>query len=301
MTAFRAPAPSAASDDSKVGVDVTQRFLREHPKLVSLGRVGWVAKGVVYVIVGVLAFSLAAEGSQQSGSNGAEASQSGAVARIADARSGAAVLIVVAIGLVIYAAWRLVTAALPAENTAKAWLTRAGYVVSAVLYGALALTAWSFARAGSTEPSSGESEDAKVERFTSDVLETTGGRWLLGLIAIVIVAVGAYFVAKGARRHFDDQLAPGSVGALAHRHVVVLGRIGWIARGVIVILVGALIGRAAWQADPTEAQGFDGTLRETLDATAGPFVVAAIGIGLTIYGVYCVISAPLRRPAPVDH
>ena len=92
--------------------------------------------------------------------------------------------------------WRLVSIVLPAENTAKVWLTRLGYLVSAVTYSLLAWSAVTIARhqqaAGSTE-----SEDAKVERLTRELMEKTGGRWLVGAIGVVLVAVGLYFVIKG--------------------------------------------------------------------------------------------------------
>jgi Domain of Unknown Function (DUF1206) len=75
-----------------VGTDRAERFLARHPALVVLGRFGWVAKGIVYALVGFLALSIAlgsdSEGASGDG-GGAEASQSGAIARIADASFGA--------------------------------------------------------------------------------------------------------------------------------------------------------------------------------------------------------------------
>jgi hypothetical protein len=115
-----------------------------------------------------------------------------------------------------------------------------------------------------------------------------------------VIVIGCYFVVKGARRDFDDQLKGGGVGPLSHRHVVWLGRIGWVGRGVMLSLVGFFLFRAVWRADPQEAQGLDGSLRQTLESTGGTAVVLFVGAALIVYGAYCIVSAPLRRLAPAD-
>ncbi len=291
----------AASGDDKVGHEGTQEFIAEHPWLVTLGRIGWIAKGAVYALVGVLAMAIALGWPPDRSASSDEASQSGVIARIAEASFGGALLTIVAVGLLLYAMWRLVTVVLPADNTAKAWATRVGYAVSALIYLFLAWSAWSFVTSGnSSTASEGATEDAKVEGVTSNLLAHTGGRLLLALVAVVVVALGGYFVAKGLRRHFDDQLKGGGVGPLSHRNIVVLGRIGWVGRGVMVVLVGFFLARAAWRGDAQEAQGLDGTLRQTLETSGGTAVVVFVAVALIVYGTYCIVSAPLRRLAPAD-
>ena len=95
-------------------------------------------------------------------------------------RSAMLALWVIAIGLLLYVAWRLVSIVLPAENSAKAWLTRAGYLVSAVVYVALGMDG-DVVRPAPAGGDRAETEDAKVERFTRDLMEMTGGRWLVGV------------------------------------------------------------------------------------------------------------------------
>ena len=111
-------------------------------------RLGWVAKGVVYLVVGLLAVPIAIDGLRDDGtqSSSGEASQTGAVTKIAETSFGTVTLWVIAIGLALYVLWRLISILLPAENTAKAWLTRVGYLVSALVYSALAWTALQFAQ-----------------------------------------------------------------------------------------------------------------------------------------------------------
>jgi hypothetical protein len=290
---------STFSTDQSVSSQL-QETADRHPSLVTLARLGWVAKGIVYVVLGILAVPIAIEGLEDDRARGgSEASQLGAVAEIAETSFGAVALWIVAIGLALYVLWRLISIFLPADNSsAKTWLTRAGYLVSAVMYAFLAWTAISFATDGgaTTGAQSGaQSEDAKVERFTRDVMDMTAGRWLLGALGIAIIAVGIYFVVKGVRASFRDELEPTGVGPVSHESIVTLGRVGWVGRGIVVGLVGWFLTSAAVQYRPKEAQGLDGSLREVTESTIGPAVVGFVAIALVLYGLFCVISAPRQR------
>jgi hypothetical protein len=285
----------------ETGSRKVEAIAHRHPGLVTLARLGWVAKGVVYLVVGVLAIPIAVDGLRSEGTQSAEgeASQSGAVAKIAETSFGSLALWVIAIGLALYVIWRLVSIVLPAENTAKVWFTRLGYLVSAVSYSLLAWSAVTIARhqrsAGSTE-----SEDAKVERFTRELMERSGGRWLVGAIGVVLVAVGLYFVIKGIRAKFRDELEPGGVGPFSHEAIVTLGRVGWIGRGLVMGLVGWFATSAAVKFKPDEAKGFDGALRDATGSTLGALFVGFAAVALALYGLFCVISAPRQRLTSAD-
>ena len=115
---------ATAAVDDRSGVDTLEDLARQHPALVVVARVGWVAKGLVYALVGALALPIARDARRGAGNASQEASQSGAIAKIADTSAGSAALWAVAIGLVLYVLWRVVSILLPAENTAKVWATR---------------------------------------------------------------------------------------------------------------------------------------------------------------------------------
>jgi hypothetical protein len=285
----------------ETGSRKVEALARRHPWLVTVGRLGWVAKGVVYLVIGVLAVPIAIDGLRGDAASGGEgeASPSGAVAKIAETSFGTLAMWIIAIGLALYVVWRLISIVLPAEPSAKVWLTRAGYLVSAVVYSALAWSALTFVR---REGAAGgaESDDAKVERFTRELMEKTGGRWLVGAIGIVLVAVGLYFVVKGLRATFRDDLEPGGVGPFSHESIVTLGRVGWVGRGVVMGLVGWFITRAAVQFRPDEATGIDGALRDATGSTFGALLVAFAAVALALYGFFCVISAPRERLTGAD-
>jgi Domain of Unknown Function (DUF1206) len=280
------------------GSQTVEHLARRHPGLVTVARLGWVAKGVVYGVLGLIAVSIALDrsGGDQAGTG--EASQIGAIAEVAQTSFGETALYVLAIGLVLYAAWRVVSVVLPAENSPTAWANRVGYLVSAAVYVALAWSAVSFARhrGGGT----GESEDAKVERLARELMETAAGRWLVGLLGVAVIAISGYFVAKGLRAAFRDELEPHGVGPLRHETIVALGRIGWVGRGIVTGLVGWLLIRSAVRFRPEEAQGIDGALRQVTDSTLGSVLVGFAAVALVLYGLFCVISAPRQRLTGAD-
>lgn len=287
--------------DRRPGSDKLAELTRAHPWIVALARAGWVAKGVVYGLVGVLAVPIALDGIGGDGTQQAddEASQAGAIGRIAESPLGGLVLWLVALGLVLYVAWRLVSVLLPAEHSASAWATRAGYVASMVVSLSLAWTAISFARhRRSAEAES--NEDARVERFTRELMDMTGGRWIVGLAGVAVVAIGISFVYRGVTASFRDELDGRGVGPIGHSSIVRLGQAGWVGRGTMMLLVGWFVVRAAATFDPDDAQGLDGALRDATGSTAGALLVCVVAAGLVLYGAFCAVSAPRVRLTGAD-
>lgn len=269
-------ADSAGQSDD-VGVERAEEFARDHPSIVKFGRIGWVAKGLVYGLTGVLALLIGIHAARGTSTSDDEASQTGAIARIAENSFGVALLIVVAAGLIVYALWRLCSVLLPGDNDIKGWLTRGGYVVSALMYLLLAWTAIAFAR----QPGrTAEGEDSKVESFSRDLMDKSFGRAAIFAIGVVLIVIAAVFVWKAVSASFTDQLLPGSVGPVSHRMIVMLGRIGWVGRAGMMALIGFFLARAAVRFDPDDAQGLDGSLRKAASSGAGTALVIAVGAGL---------------------
>jgi hypothetical protein len=295
---------TGTGSSDEVGSEAAERAIRSNPAVIAFARVGWVAKGIVYGLVGILALAIVfgsqGNGGSGSGSGGSaqEASQSGALARIAESPAGTALLYVLAGGLVVYALWRLFTVIMPADNDAESWLTRGGYLVSAIVYSVLAWTAFTIAMSGGS--SQQQSEDAKVERYTRDFLDMTGGRAIVFAAGAALIVIGAVFLYKAYSAKFEKQLEHRGVGPISYRMIVVLGRIGWVGRAGMMAVIGFFLCRAVWQFDPDEAKGLDGSLRQAAGSTGGTILVIVVGAGLVVYGAFCVISAPRRRLVPAD-
>ncbi|HZY08682.1 MAG TPA: DUF1206 domain-containing protein, partial [Ilumatobacteraceae bacterium] len=155
----------------------------EHPGLVKLGRAGWFAKGVVYVLAGILALQVAAKASgfADSPTTGQqEASPIGAIKTVAGSGGGTLLLWLLAIGMLLYAAWRVVSALLPGSTDAKGWAHRIGYVASAVMYTTFALSAIALARDGNKVPNGNQ----KVTDISTKIMSHSAGRWLFGLVGL---------------------------------------------------------------------------------------------------------------------
>jgi uncharacterized protein DUF1206 len=281
--------PIAAASNS-VG-----RLTAEHPGLVKAGRAGWFAKGVVYVLAGFLALSVAAKASGWSDAASAagnqEASPTGAIKTVAGSPGGTALLWLLAIGMFLYAAWRVVSALLPGGTDAKAVLHRIGYVVSAIVYSTLAFSAIALAR----HSAKSENGNQKVTDISASVMEHSAGRLLIGAAGAIIIAAGLYRVYKGVTMDVNDELDLSGMSPVRVRWTQRLAAIGEIGRGIGIGLVGFFMLRAAITFDANEATGLDGALRRLATETWGLVVVAAVGIGFVAYGIFCLATFTHRR------
>jgi len=126
-------------------------------------------------------------------------------------------------------------------------------------------------------------------------MEHSGGRWLVGLVGAILIGIGAYFAHKGITASFRKELQGGGVGPLTTDQIARAGQVGWCARAGMMGLLGFFLIRAAVQFSPDEAEGLDGALRRLAATTWGTAAVIAMGVGLLVYGTFCVVSAPIQR------
>lgn len=276
----------AVADTANEAPQRAERFIEGHQRFIrDFTRVGWLAKGVVYLLFGVTAIAIAQQSSAPD-----EASPQGALGQVMEAPAGRGLMAVMAVGLLLYALWRTASAILIDGSGLQEWGDRIGYSFSAIFYALLAITAGRSAWSG-VEP--GESNT--IEKVSRSLLENGLGRIALGLGGLITMAIGAYFaIHKGAQRSFVDDVAgisksgPGS-GAL-DRAIYMGGIVGWVGRGVVTALVGFFVVRAAVSFDSDEARGFDQALREATTTTAGSLLVWVSAIGLVAYGAFCILS-----------
>lgn len=299
MQGLRARMPEGAHVEQRVGSvsgqagEASARAGQLGRRFQAVGRAGWAAKGVVYALMGLLAFTIIREGT----GGGEDASSGGAIAALAERSYGGPLLVVVGVGLVLYAVWRLFTVVLPGDWTGKALLERVGYLVSAGVYASLAFTIAQIARDGNGEQAANR-EDSMVADWVGRLMGNTGGRWLVGLAGVVVAGVAAAFVQKAVTRSFEEDLT--FVDGEARRTAVVrLGQFGFFARGVSFALIAFFLVRAAITFKPDEVGGIDGSLRQFAGYSWGRIVVAVVAAGFVAYGAFCVISAKyqcLRGP-----
>ncbi|MGX5656242.1 DUF1206 domain-containing protein [Geodermatophilus nigrescens] len=254
--------------------------------LENLARVGLIAYGVVHLLIAWLSLQLAWGGGGQS------ADQSGALATLADSPVGKPLLWVLAIGLVALALWQAAEVfrwrsgwSASGDQRKKA-LGRSGKAVAkAVVYLVLAVTAFRAATGG------GQSSSDQQQQTAAGVFGWPAGRWLVGLVGLVVVGVGIYHVVKGVTKKFLEQVDLSSAPQSARRTVTRLGQVGYPAKGVALGVVGALFVWAAVTFDPAKASGLDGAMRTILDAPFGRVLLTLVALGIAAFGAFCFVRA----------
>ena len=271
-----------------VGGQIREGATDASPWIEGLGRFGYAAKGVVYLVIGVLAVLAAF------GQGGQMTDQKGALARIAEAPFGKSLLVIVAIGLIGYALWQIVRGALDTEHKgsdAKGMLMRAIYFGVAFIYAGLA---WSAIRMA-MGVSSGQGSTEKAQGWTAWLMDQPFGVWLVGLVGAAIVANGLYQFFRAFKSNLTDDLNLTDVGADYREWVTRIGRAGYAARGVAFVTIGGFLVGAAMHHNPSEAQGLDGALAALASQPFGPYLLALVAAGLAAYGVFALVEARYRR------
>ena len=250
-----------------------------------LARAGYVARGVIYILIGVLAAQLA------HGVGGDRPSQEGAMHAIARQTFGAALLAVVAAGLAAYTMLRGAQAFIgrTPEAGRHSALDRVGAGGSAVAYGIFCAIAISIL-AGSAG-----NGGAKPKAATADVLGWPGGRVLVAIAGVVLIVVAAYQTLLALTRRFLKDSKTMYMTQRTLRGFTFLGVVGLLARTVTFGLIGLFLVKAAAEYDPSEAVGVDGALQRITTHTYGTVALGVVAAGLIAFGLYSITDARFRK------
>ncbi len=253
-------------------------------KYKALARLGYASRGVVYLIVGSFAVLAAFGGGRTTDTKGAlESLMSGPL--------GVALLALVALGLLAFAAWRAVQGIADADGhgqDGKALVIRGGLLVSAVTHLLLAIFAVSLIFGGG----GGSGGDSGTQSWIATLMEQPFGQWLVGVVGAAVVGAGIAQIIKGWTAKFDKRFKPGydKLG-----WVRPLCRFGLIARGLVFMIIGSFIGIAAWKYDPEQARGLSGALQALQEQPFGQVLLGIVALGLVAFGLYCWVEAVYRR------
>jgi hypothetical protein len=258
------------------------------PWIERLGRLGYIAKGVVYILVGMLAAEAAA------GAGGKTTDTRGALQEILQAPFGKFLLLVITVGLAGYALWRFAQAGLDADrkgSDAKGILIRVSYAMIGAIYAGLALTALRLAL-GSGDRSS---TDAKTQSWTAWLLGKPLGPWLVALAGLVVIGIGITQFIQAYTARFRQNLKVGTLGYEQAKWVTGVARMGFTARGVVFGIVGVFLIVAAIRAQPGEARGLGGALETLAQQRYGPWLLGIVSVGLIAYGIFMLVQARYRH------
>lgn len=251
----------------------------DNPVLQIGARIGYGLTGVLHLLIAWIAVQIAWFASGQS------ADQSGALQTVSGSPAGRWALWVAVAGFLALGLWQLASAlAVRTRGKSSGWGDKAKGISKAILYLVLAWTCLSFAKG---QPSSSKSQNAD---FTATVLQHTGGRVLVAVIGLAIVGIGGYHVVKGWTRKFLQDLRehPGTLATRA-------GMVGYIAKGMALVVVGVLFVAAAVQNSPDKATGLDGALRSMREQAFGSWLLTVVALGIGGYGLYSFARARYAR------
>lgn len=246
---------------------------------------GWAAKGVVYVGLAYLVLQMAFGRASQ------DASTTGALRLIAQTAPGKIVMVVLGLGLLAFAVGRIleVTTLAGPQIDGK---DKAKAVVLALLYTSLALTAFSIVGlAGSSSGGGGGSE----QQGSAFLLGLPGGRWIVGLVGLAVIAYGAKQAHSGVQREFLGTLRTGAMSSGLRSAVERLGTAAYVTKGAILALLGWFFLQSAITYNPSEAKGLDAALQEIAAQTWGQVVLTLVAVGLLAYGVFAFVESRYRK------
>jgi hypothetical protein len=249
-----------------------------------LSRAGFVARALVYGIIGVLAVKLAV------GQGGKLTNQQGALHTVAHQPFGKVLLTLVAIGLGGYGLWRLVRAALGhgPEGTDSGF-DRVAALASGIVYAALcALAIEILLGAGG-----GGTGNAKEQ--TAGVFGWPAGAWIVGIAGVVLIGVALYQGYRGITKKFLDDSKTAEMGPRVKEWIGLLGTIGHLARMIVFALIGIFLIKAAVNYNPRAAVGLDGALAKILHHSYGPLALGIVAAGLVAFAVYSLTDARYRK------
>jgi hypothetical protein len=261
----------------------TARRASDSPAAHFLARAGLTARGVIYILVGVVATLVAL------GHSSREADQSGALQLLAGKSYGLVALWLLGIGFAAYALWRLSEAAFGVTGEPPGAGPRLKSLARAVIYAGLAYLTFQVISG------KGSSQSRRQQDVTGTVMQHPAGRWVVGIAGLIIIGCGLVLVVEGIRKKFMKYLRTAQMSARMRRVVKVLGMTGTIARGLVIALVGVLVVDAAVTHHAAESGGIDKALLTLRDQPFGPFLMLVAALGLVVFGVYGLCEARWRK------
>lgn len=272
---YRTPARSAGR---RVDTGSALRFL---------ARTGFIARGLMYIVIGWIAVEIAF------GKTGQQADRTGALHALGGTAAGQAALWLLGIGFFGMALWRLSGALLgrPGADRGHAARQRLASLARAVIYAVLGYGVLEYTLGFGSPPSSNQ----QSTDLTATLMRHPGGRVLVVVIGVALIGGGLVLAYQAWRKRFLQNMRLGQLRARARRIVEWLGRVGGVARGAVFITAGVFLVVAAVRSQPGEAKGIDSSLRALAATPLGPWLLLVVAIGLILFGLFSCCEARWRR------
>jgi hypothetical protein len=254
-----------------------------------LARCGFATRGIIYLLIGVLA------GKAALGAGGKTTDNTGALVTLYQQPFGRFLTGIIAIGLFAYALWLFVAAALDPEGKgteARGAGARIAFAVVGCSYAGLGVIA---VRLVLHRGTGGQNFDASARDWTARLLAHPLGAAAVVLIGLIALGAAGFFFYQAITARFRDELDMAGAQAVERRWVVPLGRIGYAALGVVNTIIGLFLIIAAVRHNAGEAKGLGGALNALTQRPDGALLLGIVAVGLIAYGVYSFVEARHRQ------
>jgi hypothetical protein len=250
-----------------------------------LARGGFITYGIIHLLLAWLALQVAF------GDSGKEGDQSGALQSLAGNGFGKVLLVVIVIGMVGLAIWQALSAIIgeKGQTGKRAIAERVISGIRAIVYLWLAWTAVKVIRGANSSSAN------NTKNKSSSLMSHTGGRWLIGLIGLVILGIGIGLIVYALKKEFEKRLKMQQMPAAVRKSTRRLGMAGYSAKGVAYGITGVLVVIAAVKYDPSKARGLDAALKTLTGHSYGPWLLVLIALGIAAFGVFCFVQAKYRK------
>ncbi|MGF7159140.1 hypothetical protein FHS85_000750 [Rhodoligotrophos appendicifer] len=247
-----------------------------------MARVGYAARGLIYLVIGIFA-ALAAIGA------GEAMGSEDALQVLLSSGAGGVVAYLLVAGLLFYALWRLIQSGFDTDShgtDAKGLAVRAGLLVSGVTYAALALYAWSSVRGDGG--GGGSDGGGGVAEYLAGFV---GARWVSGGLALILAGVGIAHIAKAVRERYAKYI---EAGPDAMRYIHPVAKTGLVARGIVFLILSFMLATRAMRGGGG-TPGSKEALEFIQSLPFGWLLLAGMGVGLLAFALYSFTEAAFRR------
>ncbi|MFT9848797.1 DUF1206 domain-containing protein [Aneurinibacillus sp. REN35] len=255
------------------------------PWIRPLGRFGYLAKGVVYMLIGIMAAQTAF------GLGGKLTDSKGVFQTIASKPFGSVMLALVAVGLLGYAIWKIAQGFADTERKGsglKGWSVRLAFIAAGIAHIGISFSAFGTLM---NAADSGNSEKG----WSAMLLAQPFGQWLVGIAGSIALGFGIYQIYKAIKNKFLEYFEQAAMNPSSYHWAKRVGKIGITAHGIVFGVIGIFLIRTALHANPDEARGLDGALVEIAKQPFGPWMLGAVALGLIAYGIYLLTLARYRQ------
>jgi hypothetical protein len=127
------------------------------------------------------------------------------------------------------------------------------------------------------------------------VLAWPGGRVVVVVAGLLLLAGGVASIVRGVRGSFGDEISVSSMSANAGETVRWLGQVGYVAKGLALGVVGCLLSYATVTVKDQDTQGLDGAMQTILVQPFGRYLLSAVALGFFAFGLFVLLQVRYRR------